>query len=169
MIHFAVRVLAGVALLLVISVANAYAQRNDPIAFRTSIADSARTNYNAGPKRFGSALLGGLLGIVAGALVGSQLPPHDCQCDDPGLDEFVFGAFAGSVAGAALGASLPDLGSVCAFGDRFTRSLPGAAATATAAYFVSGGRRSGGPLIAVPVGAIGGSLAGLGRCWKSSD
>jgi hypothetical protein len=164
-----IRILAGAALLLLIFSGKVRAQRNDPIALRQLIADSARTNQNAGPRRAGSAILGGLIGIIAGAFVGAHVPAHDCQCDDPGLDEFVFGAFAGSIAGAALGASLPDLGSVCAFDERFTRSLLGAAVTATAAYFVSGGRRSGGPLIAVPVGAVGGSLAGFGRCWKSSD
>jgi hypothetical protein len=164
-----VRILAGAALLLVIVAGKVGAQRNEPIALRQSIVDSARTNQNAGPKRFGSAMLGGLIGIIAGAFVGAHVPAHDCQCDDPGLDEFVYGAFAGSVAGAALGASVADLGSVCAFDTRFTRSLVGSAVTATAAYFVAGGRGSGGTLIAVPVGAIGGSLAGLGRCWKSSD
>lgn len=144
------------------------AQRDEPVGPRARPDTSIVPRRHVGGTRLFTAVGGVLAGTFVGGVVGYRVLPHDCNCDDPGLDATVYGAFAGMVVGAALAGSAPDLGSVCSFQTRFGRSLAGAALTATAAYFVAGGRGNGGSLIAVPLGAIGGSLAGLGRCWKSS-
>ena len=112
--------------------------------------------------------LGGVfLGAIAGGYVGYNVLPHNCACDDPGLDELITGAFVGMAIGAAIGASAPDLGSVCSFDKRLMRSLAGAGLAAGAAYFLAGGSSNEGTLIAVPAAAIGGSLAALGKCWRA--
>ena len=98
-------------------------------------------------------------------MIGYRVLPHDCNCDDPGLDALIYGGLAGMTIGAAFGAALPNLGSVCSFETRLGRSLLGAALFAGAAYAVAGNGES--VVMAVPVGAVGGSLAMLGRCWKS--
>ena len=144
------------------------AQRVEPLGPRALADTSVIRHENSPGVRVFTTVGGVFAGALAGGVLGYKLLPHDCGCDDPGLDELIFGAFAGMAVGAALGASAPKLGSVCNFEERFARSLAGAALTAAAAYFVAGGAGSGGTIIAVPAGAIGGSLGGLGRCWKSS-
>ena len=142
------------------------AQRIDAVGAR-SRSNSLVIHRHAPALRIAGSVGGAFLGAVAGGFVGANIPAHDCNCDDPGLDEVVFGGFAGLTLGAALGAAWPDINSVCSRGTRIERSLIGAAVAASVFYVVAGGRGNGGTLIAVPVGAIGGSLAGLGRCWKS--
>lgn len=128
-----------------------------------------RANSNAGPIRLVSSLGGAGLGIIAGGFLGYQLLPHCTGCEDPGLEALVYGSFVGAAIGAAFGAANPNLGSACPFKTRFQRTLLGAGAGAAAMFIVGGGlSQNGSALILVPAGAIGGSLAALGRCWKSS-
>ena len=123
---------------------------------------------DAAPLRILTSVGGGLVGGIAGAYAGYNVLPHTPNGDDPGLIELVQGFVAGVAVGAALGASAPQLQSVCSFGKRFGRSLLGAGVTATALYVASGGVRGDGAVVLlVPVGSVGGSLAALGRCWKS--
>jgi hypothetical protein len=67
------------------------------------------------------------LGWITGAYIGGQfwyaVRPHDCGCDDPGLEQFFEGAVGGGALGAALGAAAPDLGTSCSFKTRIGRSL----------------------------------------------
>ena len=140
-----------------------------------SVGPHARADSSFVPRkttpavRLFTATSGVLVGTIAGGFVGYHVLPHECGCDDPGLDAIVYGAFFGMTVGAALGAAAPDLHSVCSFDKRFARSLAGAGITAIGAYLVAGGRGNGGTLLAIPLGAIGGSLAGLGRCWNSGS
>jgi hypothetical protein len=126
---------------------------------------TARDN-NAGAIRLVSSVGAAGLGIVGGGLLGYHILPHCTGCEDPGLDSIIYGSFVGAAIGAAFGAARPDLRSVCRqFKARFQRTLIGAGAGAGAMFLVSGRNET--SLFLVPVGAIGGSLAGLGRCWKS--
>ena len=145
----------------------AAAQRDEAFGVRTRTDTTIAASHSGGGLRVFTTFGGVLVGAVAGGYVGYNVLPHNCACDDPGLDEMIYGAFAGMAIGAAIGASAPDLGSRCSFEKRFVRSLAGAGLAAGAAYFVAGGHGNGGTVFAVPAGAIGGSLAALGRCWKS--
>ena len=140
-------------------------QRVEPPRARTDSTISPRINN--GHHRFFGALGGSVLGAIGGGLLGYQILPHDCGCDDPGLDALIYGALAGSAIGASFGAAAPDLRSVCSFDRRFKRSLIGYSIAAGVSYVLAGGAGSEGTIIAVPLGAIGGSLAALGECWKS--
>lgn len=142
------------------------AQRADTVGVRARADTMIGPRRNAGATRLFGSVGGSLLGLVAGAYIGSQLPAHDCGCDDPGLDELIYGGLAGITLGAALGAAAPDLRSVCSFKTRVGRSLIGSTLFAVGAFVISGVRDEA-ILIAVPAGAVGGSLAALGRCWKS--
>ena len=116
-----------------------------------------------------SSLGGAGLGVIAGGFLGYQLLPHCTGCEDPGLEAIIYGSFAGSAIGAAFGAAFPNLGSVCDFKGRIRRTLLGAGAGAAVMFILGGGlSQNESSLILVPAGAIGGSLAALGRCWKSS-
>ena len=113
------------------------------------------------------ASVGGLaLGMVAGGVIGYRILPHCGGCEDPGLEQLVYGALAGGAIGAAFGASLPDLDSVCTFQQRVTRSLIGAGGAAAGAVILSGGLNEI-HLLAVPAVSVAGALGALGRCWKS--
>lgn len=123
-------------------------------------------NPQAGTVRLFGSLAGTTLGMLGGAYAGYNLLPHTPNGDDPGLRELVYGGLVGATVGAAIGASAPNLRSVCKFNTRFKRSIIGAGIAATVGFiFVGGANES--SIIAVPASAMGGSLAGLGRCWKS--
>lgn len=125
-------------------------------------------NPNAGTYRLFSSLGGTVIGGLAGGLAGYNVLPHAPNGDDPGLKELVYGMLAGSAVGAAVGAAAPNLRSVCNFPTRLKKTLVGASIAGAAAYLVGGGLNSDGSvIIVVPASAIGGSLASLGRCWKS--
>jgi hypothetical protein len=141
------------------------AQRNDPVGPRAGADTAMRPHRNPGGARLFTSVSGVVVGAVAGAVIGYRVLPHECGCDDPGLDAIVYGGLAGMTIGAALGAAAPNLGSVCSFETRLGRSLLGAVLFAGAAYVASGEGEA--ILMAIPVGAVGGSLAALGRCWKS--
>jgi hypothetical protein len=136
------------------------------LGLRVSTAPDAGGNTPAA--RLLTAVSGALAGIVVGGTAGYRLlPHHDCGCDDPGLDELVYGALVGSSIGAALGAAAPGLGSVCFFRERIGRTLLGAGAAGTFGFIVGGGlSKSGASLITVPIFSVGGALGSLGRCWK---
>jgi len=123
-------------------------------------------NPNAATVRLFGSLGGATLGMLGGAVAGYNLLPHTPNGDDPGLRELVYGGLVGSAVGAAIGASAANLRSVCRFSTRFKRSIAGAGIAATLGFiFVGGANES--SIIAVPASAMGGSLAALGRCWKS--
>jgi hypothetical protein len=162
-----VRVLFLVVFSICIWTSSAAAQRDETFGVRVRTDSVIVANHQSGGVRVFTAFGGGFIGTLVGGYVGYHVLPHNCSCDDPGLDEMIYGAFAGMVIGAALGASGPDLGSVCSFDKRLMRSLAGAGLAGVAGYVLAGGHGNGGTVIAVPAGAVGGSLAALGRCWKS--
>lgn len=107
-------------------------------------------------------------GLLAGAFVGGYVGAHTggtCSCDDPGLEELLFGVLSGVVVGTPLGAAAPDLGSVCTFAERFGRSLVGSAAGGLVGLLATRGAGNG--ILLLPAFSLGGGLATLGRCWKS--
>ena len=127
-----------------------------------------RDNSNAGAIRLASSVGAAGVGVIAGAFLGYHMLPHCTGCEDPGLEAIIYGSFVGATIGAALGAAGPNLGSVCRFRTRIRRTLLGAGAGAGAMFILGGGlSQSETSVFLVPVGAIGGSLASLGRCWKS--
>jgi hypothetical protein len=102
--------------------------------------------------------------MIGGAYIAYNAFPHDCCGDDPGLANIIYGGALGVWFGAALGASLPDMRSVCNLKTRFLRSFAGAVAGSFVGLAAGIG---GGFVITTPLGAAGGSLVTLGRCWKS--
>ena len=127
----------------------------------------AAPKKNAGAIRFAGAVGGAALGVITGAYLGYNLLPRDCGCDDPGLDGLIWGGLTGITVGAAFGAAAANLGSECSFSARLKRTLLGAGVGGFTAYLFAGGSANEGTLIAVPAAAIGGSLASLGKCWRS--
>lgn len=104
-------------------------------AMRRGTADSTNRIPAARPStlevlgRVGAGASGAALGALAGGLAGYTLLPHsDCNCDDPGLREFVIGAAVVGVAGAALVAALPEQRSRCSYGRRAVYGVIGALA-----------------------------------------
>lgn len=112
--------------------------------------------------RMVSGALGAAVGLAAGAAAAYRVLPHGECGDDPGLCEAVRGAAIGVVVGAGLGAALPKLGSPCGFGRRAGAGLVGAALGALAGYVVVAG--TGAAVITVPLGGVGGGVAGATRC-----
>jgi hypothetical protein len=98
--------------LLLLSSSHAAAQRNDSIDRRGVRRDTANTYRNLSAYRFVSSTGIAFVGVLVGGIAGGQLPPHDCGCDDPGLDEVVYGALVGATIGAAIGAAYPNMRSV---------------------------------------------------------
>ncbi len=86
----------------------------------------------SGGEVFGRIALatGGVIvgGLGAGLLGYAVLPHSDCDCDDPGLNEFVIGSIVGIAAGAALAAAIPKQRSTCNYGRRVLYGLMGAVA-----------------------------------------
>jgi hypothetical protein len=106
---------------------------------------------------------GWFLGAIAGGYAGYHiLPHHDCGCDDPGLTEFVYGAFAGGAFGAGWGAAAPVLSSECSSGTRVGRSLLGSAAGTAIGLLAF--RPSGTQLVAVPLLSISGAVLAQRSC-----
>jgi hypothetical protein len=131
------------------------------------LAPSIPGNNNAGAARLGGAVGGLLIGTVVGGYAGYQVLPHCGGCEDPGLDQMVYGAFIGGAAGAAIGAALPRLGSSCSREKRLQRTTLGAAAGGLLGFLLGGGLDlSENSLILVPAGSVAGALGALGRCWK---
>jgi hypothetical protein len=107
--------------------------------------------------RVGLGAVGAGLGGLGAGLLGYALIPHsDCNCDDPGLNEFLIGAAVGTVAGAALAAAIPKGRSRCSYGMRVVYGLAGALAGGALGMIPHGDAR----VLFVPVGAtIGAGVA----------
>jgi hypothetical protein len=107
--------------------------------------------------RVGLSAIGASLGGLGAGLLGYAVLPHsDCDCDDPGLNEFLIGAAVGTVAGAALAAALPKQRSRCSYGKRVVYGLAGALAGGALGMLPHGDVR----VLFVPVGAtIGAGVA----------
>ena len=122
-----------------------------------------------GAIRLATSSGGFVFGILVGGFAGYETLKKDCTtCDKPQLDALVIGGAIGGAIGAGLGASFLDLSSVCAFDKRILRSMLGSAIGASALFVAAGGLDRGGRTIFfVPIGAVGGSLGTLGKCWKS--
>lgn len=150
--------------LIAIAASTGQAQRIEATNFKTKSDSVVSSSSSTTASRVLLSVGGAAIGTFAGGYIGYHVLSHDCGgCDDPGLEAIILGAFAGMTVGAALGAAGPG-DSVCSFDRRFARSLAGAGIAAGGAFFVAG---INGSIITVPAGAIGGSLAALGRCWKS--
>ena len=65
------------------------------------IAQPASTMKNSVAQKVGASLAMGVLGILAGGLVGGQINP--CKCQDGNLGPALIGMDVGGAAGAALG------------------------------------------------------------------
>jgi hypothetical protein len=106
------------------------------------------------------------LGWIAGAYIGGstwyEIRPHHCQCDDPGLAEFIQGAVVGGALGAALGSAAPDLGTQCSFKTRIGRSLLGAIAGTAIGLLPF--YTEGAAIITVPVFTVTGATLAERRC-----
>ena len=135
--------------------------------------DSAKalpSRLQIGPARLASSTGGFMFGMLVGGFVGSQMSAESCtgQCRDETTRGLLAGAAIGGGIGAGLGAAFLDLRSVCKFDKRLMRTLIGSSVGAYAAYSVAGGLgKTGRSAFFIPIGAIGGSLGTLGRCWQS--
>jgi hypothetical protein len=114
--------------------------------------------------RAGVGVVGWFAGAAGGALIAVALPHHDCQCDDPGLEQAITGLFIGSTIGAAVGAAIPSLARHCTYQTRFGRALLGS--VAGTALGVLGALATNQDLgwIAIPVGSVSGAALAIGRC-----
>jgi hypothetical protein len=111
--------------------------------------------------RVGLGAAGAGLGGLGAGLLGYALIPHsDCDCDDPGLREFVIGAAVGMVAGAALAAALPEQRSRCSYGKRVAYGVAGALAGGALGLIARGNARA----IFIPLGAATGAGIWSGFC-----
>jgi hypothetical protein len=123
-----------------------------------------------GSIRLASSSGGFMFGLLLGGFTGYEIVAEGCDhCRNPTGDALVVGGVIGGALGAALGAAFLDLRSVCSFDKRIMRTLIGSTVGASALFVASGGleHRRGRSAFFVPIGAIGGSMAMLGRCWKS--
>jgi len=111
--------------------------------------------------RIGAGALGATLGALGGGLLGYAAIPHsDCDCDDPGLREFLIGAAIGTVAGAALAAALPRQHSDCGYGRRVAYGVAGALAGGVLGLIPQGDER----VLFVPIGAVIGAGVASAHC-----
>jgi hypothetical protein len=121
--------------------------------------------------RLSSASGGFVFGMVLGGFAGHEISDADCtrNCRRPAGEALLTGAAIGGTVGAALGAAFLNLESVCGFNRRILRTVIGTAVGASALFAATGGleERRGRSAFFIPIGAIGGSLATLGPCWKS--
>jgi len=113
------QILGLVFALVLVSSSHAAAQRNDSIDRRGVHRDTATTYRNVSPYRLVSSTGIAFVGVLVGGTVGGQLPPHNSRCDDPGLDEVIYGALVGATIGAAVDAAYPNMRSVCSRSARF--------------------------------------------------
>lgn len=121
-----------------------------------------------GSIRLASSSGGFVFGLLLGGYSGYELVSETCKnCRESQGDALVMGAAIGGALGAALGAAFLDLRSVCAFDKRLVRSFTGSVLGASALFFATSGMDRGRSIYLIPIGAIGGSLSMLGRCWKS--
>lgn len=123
-----------------------------------------------GSIRLASSSGGFMFGLLIGGFTGYEMVSQSCDhCRNPTGDALVVGGVIGGALGAAVGAAFLDLKSVCSFDKRIMRTLIGSTVGASALFIASGGldHRRGRSAFFVPIGAIGGSMAMLGRCWKS--
>ena len=106
---------------------------------------------------FGRVGLGGagvILGGLGGGLLGYLVLPHsDCNCDDPGLREYVIGAAVGGAVGAALAAAIPTQRSDCSYGRRAVYGLLGAVAGGALGVVAPDDQR----VVFIPLGAAVGA------------
>jgi hypothetical protein len=132
--------------------------------------DTAQRNHpHPLPARAFTAGLGWIGGAIVGAYVWYQIRPHDCSCDDPGLEQIIEGGFGGGALGAAFGAAAPELDSRCSFKTRIARGLLGSlAGTAIGLLAGSDGgnsvERYNAAAIAVPVLSVSGATLAVWRC-----
>ncbi len=146
------------------------AQRIEPVAMRSEArqatvprTDTPMTMSQQLPVR---ALIGvgsAFAGAFAGAYTGAILPRSPCGCDDPGLQEAVFGAMVGSVIVPAILAAMPEMDSTCSFAKRAGFGLAGSVVGAALGGVAGAMADGNGP--GVVVGYIGGS--GLGAALGS--
>jgi len=123
-----------------------------------------------GSIRLASSSGGFMFGLLLGGFTGYEMVSQNCDhCRNPTGDALVVGGTIGGALGAALGAAFLDLQSVCTFDKRLMRTLLGSGIGASALFIAAGGldNRRGRSAFFVPIGAIGGSLGTLGKCWKS--
>jgi hypothetical protein len=123
-----------------------------------------------GSIRLASSSGGFMFGLLLGGFAGYEIVSQNCDhCRNPTGDALVIGGTIGGSIGAALGAAFLDLKSVCTFYKRLIRTLIGSGVGASTLFIAAGGlqHRRGRSAFFVPIGAIGGSLGTLGRCWKS--
>ena len=136
-------------------------------------SDSTRlpsAKRSIGPIRLASSTGGFMFGMVLGGYAGYEIASRDCttKCRNPSGDGLLRGGAIGGALGAALGAAFLDLRSVCRFDGRIMRTLIGSGLGASALFLAAGGLDSDGrSAFFIPLGAIGGSLGTLGRCWRS--
>lgn len=114
--------------------------------------------------RVATGSVGWFLGVVAGAYVASALPQHDCQCDDPGLDQALYGALIGSVVVSAAGAAHLSIRHSCSYVARFGRGLIGSLAGTVIAVAATVPVFSPAAVVALPVGASAGAAFAIGDC-----
>lgn len=114
--------------------------------------------------RAGVGVVGWFAGAAGGALIAVALPHHDCQCDDPGLEEAITGFYIGSTIGAAAAAAIPSLARHCNYGTRFGRALIGSVAgTVIGVLVVTRTNRDLG-WIAIPAASASSAALAIGRC-----
>ena len=84
-----------------------------PLTAAPARANSQRRMPTAPPSRRGSrarqvtgGIIGGVLGMWAGAAFGAALEGDSCHCDSPGMVGALYGAAGGGTIGAVLGAFL---------------------------------------------------------------
>lgn len=146
----------------------AESQRLDPVGARAETAprDAQPTRRTASSNQLPIRVLLGVGsafgGAFAGAFAGLAVPAADCNCDDPGLREAVYGAMVGAIVVPALVSALPSMGSECSFAKRAGFGLIGGVVGA-AFGGVAGAAIDRGA--GVPVGYVGG--AGLGAALGS--
>ena len=114
--------------------------------------------------RAGVGVLGWFAGAAGGAVIAVALPHHDCQCDDPGLEEAITGLFIGSTIGAAAAAAIPSLARHCTYGTRFGRALIGSVAGTVIGVLVAIPTKQDLGWIAIPAASASGAALAIGRC-----
>ena len=152
--------------------AAAGAQRLEPVGVRPDGATASQAQGARAATRVDAsqlsirALLGvgsAFAGAFGGALAASAGPISDCNCDDPGLREAIWGGMVGAIIVPALVASIPSMNSECSFARRagigMIGGVVGAAFGGVAGAIVDRGGAG------VPIGYVGG--AGLGAALGS--
>jgi hypothetical protein len=130
------------------------------------LLDTARVTSRV-PTRLGLALLGGLTGLFAGAILAAELELGvDCDCDDPELGHAVSGAVVGVALGAALLAAVPGDAVPCAYSGRLWRGVLGGALGVALGFVAPTDAR----IVTVPLGGIVGAALGAESCaWQRQN